>query len=157
MRASTLSMSKWFVGSSRIRISGLLQVILAKQTRAFCPPESSFIGRRCAWDGKPNCPKHLCANSGLSVPAPKRRSSGEVRNSTADICRAGAISSKCCEYRPTTRPRLCTISPEQGSETLPTRLRSVDFPAPFGPTTTTRIDESTRKLRSESSQGFLPL
>mmetsp|Transcript_30946 Transcript_30946/g.88735 ORF Transcript_30946/g.88735 Transcript_30946/m.88735 type:complete len:109 (-) Transcript_30946:802-1128(-) len=95
--ASTLSMSKWFVGSSKIKISGFLQVILAKQTRAFCPPESSLIGRPCACEGSPNCPRHLCASSGLSVPAPKRLSSWDVRKSTADSCRAGAISSKCCE------------------------------------------------------------
>mmetsp|Transcript_117869 Transcript_117869/g.319935 ORF Transcript_117869/g.319935 Transcript_117869/m.319935 type:complete len:88 (-) Transcript_117869:1911-2174(-) len=87
MRASTDSISRWLVGSSSISTCGARHVMLAKQTLAFCPPDSSLMGRVWPWEGSPNWPRHLWASSELLVPAPNRRSSGLVRNSTALMCR----------------------------------------------------------------------
>mmetsp|Transcript_77933 Transcript_77933/g.152485 ORF Transcript_77933/g.152485 Transcript_77933/m.152485 type:complete len:270 (+) Transcript_77933:321-1130(+) len=41
--ASVVSMSKWFVGSSRISKCGLRYMAAARHTRHFCPPDSVWI------------------------------------------------------------------------------------------------------------------
>mmetsp|Transcript_96733 Transcript_96733/g.250172 ORF Transcript_96733/g.250172 Transcript_96733/m.250172 type:complete len:98 (-) Transcript_96733:628-921(-) len=96
MISSTDSMSRWLVGSSSTRISGRLHVSRANCTRAFWPPESSLIGRVWAWLGRPNWPKLLCACSLLSMPAPKRRTSGSTSSSTGVRLSFAPSSSKCC-------------------------------------------------------------
>mmetsp|Transcript_42516 Transcript_42516/g.97411 ORF Transcript_42516/g.97411 Transcript_42516/m.97411 type:complete len:87 (+) Transcript_42516:224-484(+) len=65
MRASMVSMSKWFVGSSRYNRCGLMCVMMANATRLFCPPESVLIVRRAMSPLMPNFPSAVLASWSL--------------------------------------------------------------------------------------------
>mmetsp|Transcript_67061 Transcript_67061/g.125296 ORF Transcript_67061/g.125296 Transcript_67061/m.125296 type:complete len:113 (+) Transcript_67061:64-402(+) len=65
MRASIVSMSRWFVGSSRYNRCGLLCVMMANATRLFCPPESVLIVRKAMSPLMPNLPSTVRASWSL--------------------------------------------------------------------------------------------
>mmetsp|Transcript_116368 Transcript_116368/g.232001 ORF Transcript_116368/g.232001 Transcript_116368/m.232001 type:complete len:108 (+) Transcript_116368:2-325(+) len=85
--ASTDSMSKWLVGSSKTMMCGFINMSAAKATRAFWPPDRFPILVKCDEPGSPNCPKY-------------RRGSSFVRlNSfwrySTPVFSSGKSSSKC--------------------------------------------------------------
>lgn len=56
-RASTVSTSRWLVGSSRIRKLGLVTHMAANATRLFCPPLRETRGRIARSAEQPNRPR----------------------------------------------------------------------------------------------------
>mmetsp|Transcript_31492 Transcript_31492/g.74851 ORF Transcript_31492/g.74851 Transcript_31492/m.74851 type:complete len:98 (-) Transcript_31492:2129-2422(-) len=65
MSESMVSMSRWFVGSSRRRMCGTDHVALQKATRLFCPPDSVRMGCVCQWPDMPKRPIRLRTSSGV--------------------------------------------------------------------------------------------
>ena len=129
-RASILSMSKLFVGSSRTMMCGAASASPANTTRAFCPPERSRISIVCAWPSRPNRPKRARAFPSLSPGV----SSWNCMIKSTGLLSIGRTSTKCWLYLPTFKNRLRTTSPSITSRSPISRLSSVDLPTPLGPT-----------------------
>mmetsp|Transcript_71354 Transcript_71354/g.231099 ORF Transcript_71354/g.231099 Transcript_71354/m.231099 type:complete len:173 (+) Transcript_71354:2018-2536(+) len=148
VRASTDSMSRWFVGSSRTMMWGFMSISAAKATRAFWPPERLPILVKCEEPGRPNCPRYRRGSSAERLKA-------DWRYSTPVFSR-GSSSSKCWWYWRTRMPLETETSPSQGSSCCIMMFRSVVLPAPLGPTMAMREPQSTPISTSERSHGSLP-
>mmetsp|Transcript_10727 Transcript_10727/g.12953 ORF Transcript_10727/g.12953 Transcript_10727/m.12953 type:complete len:166 (-) Transcript_10727:25-522(-) len=67
-RASILSRSKWFVGSSKTTKLGSERVSRARTTLLFCPPDRVSIFCNCCFPVRENLPSQPLASTSLKVP-----------------------------------------------------------------------------------------
>ena len=140
--ASRLSISRWFVGSSRIRICGASIVAISINSRAFCPPESRFAG--ISTISAPN-------------PAPPRRartllsdSSGRSRIRWVNALSSSSSSSSwCCAKNPTRNFPDLNCSPAIKGSLSASSLERVDLPSPLAPSRAMRSSLSSRKSSRE--------
>jgi len=145
--------------------SGAFRQSSARATRAFCPPDKSFMRIVCAWPASPKVPSCLRAFS-------YGRSNNRIRYS-AGVSSAVKCSPECWSNFPSfcekcvcddlrflsiyQRVFVCIntirwfirISPSLGCKSPVKSLRNVDFPTPLGPTI------ATRELRSTPKSTFL--
>lgn len=139
--------------------SGAFRQSSARATRAFCPPDRSFMRIVCAWPASPKVPSCLRAFS-------YGKSNNRIRYS-AGVSSAVKCSPECwsnfpsfCEKFLLHFNQLSTIcihtirwfiriSPIVGCKSPVNSLRNVDLPTPLGPTI------ATRELRSTPKSTFL--
>lgn len=127
-RASTLCMSKWFVGTSNSNMRGLDMEIEIKATLAFCPLDNFAIGLRWSW---PRSPNFLCfARTVSSLPTPSC-SGWSRRRQWTGVSSAVNKSTKRCEYLPILSFWLFRDSSSVGAKSPARRFNRVDFSAPL--------------------------
>ena len=167
------SKSRWLVGSSRSRRSGLANSAVASATRMRQPPENEFTGRAWAASSKPSPARMVAARAGAeSAPMERKRSCtspsrcGSAISNSAN--RERRSSSPCstisssdrspdgascftCAMRAREARR---ISPPSGVSPPEIAFSSVDLPAPLRPTRPIRRPGST--VRSASSSRRRP-
>ena len=145
MRVRREAGSRLALGSSSTRMSGLMERTVAMETARFSPPERWWVilsARASAWTSRRACSTRRRISSGGSpmLSGPKATSSRTVG--------MNSWSSACWKTIPTlsrTRATVLGVTgmsptrtwPEEGGSRPLRWSSSVDFPAPFPPTTAT--------------------
>mmetsp|Transcript_10802 Transcript_10802/g.27305 ORF Transcript_10802/g.27305 Transcript_10802/m.27305 type:complete len:183 (-) Transcript_10802:172-720(-) len=148
INASTVSKSRWFVGSSSSSMCGRVYVIMASATRLFWPPDSDFTGWTCSLPVMPReerCPRIL----GI----------GSLGWCSLKISSADLLYCSCSTWCWLKRPMLMllrTTVPAVGSMSPWMSLSRVDFPTPLGPTRQMRLSIDSWKSTPRRI-GSLPL
>mmetsp|Transcript_87742 Transcript_87742/g.220835 ORF Transcript_87742/g.220835 Transcript_87742/m.220835 type:complete len:154 (-) Transcript_87742:2530-2991(-) len=150
MRDSMVSMSRWLVGSSRTIKCGLHCTAIAKATRLFCPPLSVFTCRSAMSPRMPMlASRSLARCSCLPSSGPVMRS----RTHSTHVCVRSSVSTWCWAKSATRMLRLTLTSPFMAGSAPVMTFNSVDLPAPFLPSTPTRLPRSRRTVAPLHSGG----
>lgn len=108
------------------------------------------VRRRGALPVTPKMPSLLrqSCTSIFFLPSAVTSPSGYFSNmKSSGVLLRSSTSSECWLYLPIRRCGLRRISPSEGSMSSVISLRSVDLPAPFGPTRAMRLSQSIPKSR----------
>mmetsp|Transcript_30406 Transcript_30406/g.76078 ORF Transcript_30406/g.76078 Transcript_30406/m.76078 type:complete len:223 (-) Transcript_30406:789-1457(-) len=116
--------------------------IMANTSRDFCPSDSSPMGVVCSRPEIPNFPRNPRHSSigFLSF-------SNVLRKKSMGWLPGSRTSTECWWYRPIDRCEWRLTVPRLGSTSPVMSLRRVDLPAPLGPTSATRLSQSTPNSR----------
>ena len=139
-RASMVSRSRWFVGSSRSMMCGCFHASSANARRDFCPPDRNLTGLVANSPLRPNLPRYA------------RASSSGISESKLFMCATQSSSrfmdSRWCWLNLASRSLVCRLTHPCVGRMSPSRsLRKVDLPAPLGPTMATLESMSRPKSR----------
>mmetsp|Transcript_27176 Transcript_27176/g.54684 ORF Transcript_27176/g.54684 Transcript_27176/m.54684 type:complete len:279 (+) Transcript_27176:391-1227(+) len=138
-RTSTVSMSRWFVGSSRYKSVGSVQVIAQRMTLDFCPPLSLPIGSHDMPSTIPNCPRRDRISASLWPGNCALRSSVGVRLRSS-------CSTKCWAKSAERTERFTSTEPRVGASCWVISFSSVDLPQPLAPKIPTLEPSDTERL-----------
>ena len=143
-KASRLSISRWFVGSSRIRICGASIAAIAISSRAFCPPDKCSTGLSTISAPMPAAPSLARNCVGNSF--------GRRRCICCKAVSPGTSSSSwCCAKKPTRSFAARCRPPDNGNKRSASNFDKVDLPSPFAPSKAMRSSPSSRRSRLRST------
>mmetsp|Transcript_27665 Transcript_27665/g.65357 ORF Transcript_27665/g.65357 Transcript_27665/m.65357 type:complete len:221 (+) Transcript_27665:611-1273(+) len=152
--ASTVSRSRWLVGSSSSSRCVRLRPSSTKTTRDFWPPDSVWMS--CSWccPSRPKRPRALRTSWYLiSGKVCIRKDTGVSFSPLARRTSLASWSQECWLYTPTLHMRDWRTSPLTGSRSCSMSLSRVDLPVPLAPTSATRESMLSPKSTSEKSSG----
>ena len=140
------ALSRFASGSSRSSVGAVRTSTRASATRCRWPPLSV----------RPRSPTHVSRPDGMestnvapAAASAARTSSPDQRGSPRVTLSAIVPENRCgCWGSQTASPPSVATSPASGRRWPSTRARTVVFPAPLGPHSTTRCPRATSKLRS---------
>mmetsp|Transcript_13048 Transcript_13048/g.54790 ORF Transcript_13048/g.54790 Transcript_13048/m.54790 type:complete len:424 (-) Transcript_13048:882-2153(-) len=139
--ASSAAASRWLDASSSSKTFTGRNTKAASATRAFSPPDKSPIVRStAAFPVSPNAPNTARAVCAVTVGLAARATRSTCVNGGSS---AGSSCAKSCEKYPTRTSWPCLRTPSRHRIAPASARNSVDFPAPFGPTTKTRSPRFT--------------
>ncbi|MPM20983.1 hypothetical protein SDC9_67422 [bioreactor metagenome] len=123
-----MSLSRWFVGSSRTKSSHGFTRALAIATLFLCPTESRFTF--LSYSSIPSLLKIVFASYSMRTLVSVLELMNTCSRTVASLSKAGS-----CSRTQILSPGLFIILPLSGSSTPDAIFKSVDFPVPLIPTT----------------------